>query len=161
VVKIPDQLRVGATEQGVFERRPDLYAIRRRTRTPPDGALAVIPDTREYAYAVYRAEQSAPKAARTTYPVYSAGPTGPLAVATGKALVRLRKEIRAEEKRKDFDDAGFEIEQIPSYAPNAAWLRPKRRGVARALSSLEKLQRIGGVEHVEAQLLLDRAFKRA
>jgi hypothetical protein len=69
--------------------------------------------------------------------------------------------MRAQDHRSQFAAAGFEIEQVPSYAPNAAWLRPLEGGVAAALNGLDELERLDGVAHAEPQLLRERAARRS
>jgi hypothetical protein len=112
------------------------------------------------AFAVYRGQPGKEVSDGEVGPVYSAGPDGPLAVPTGRVLVRLAKGIRPEEREQEFASAGFEIEKTLAYAPSAAWLKP-REGVAHALSNLDALENTPGVEHVEPQLLMERAFRRA
>jgi hypothetical protein len=75
-------------------------------------------------------------------------------------FVRLAEGDRAEEHRAHFTAAGFDIDQIPSYAPNAAWLTPRQGGVAGALRGLERLHELAAVTHVEPQLLMEREHRR-
>jgi hypothetical protein len=93
--------------------------------------------------------------------VYSVGPDGPLAVPTGRVLVRLAKGMSPEARKQEFASAGYEIETTLPYAPSAAWLKPQHGGVAHALSNLDALGKMPGVDHVEPQLLMERAFRRA
>ena len=78
---------------------------------------------------------------------------------TGRVFVRLTDAAKAEDRRAEFEAAGFAIERTVSYAPHTAWLVPRHRGVAYALGALTELERIPDVVHVEPQLLMGRALK--
>lgn len=148
------------TDHAAFERRADLYSIREASGTAPAKALAVVRDDANVSFAVYEGTPPAGRAAEDVGPVYSAGPGGPIAVPTGRVFVRFADGIRADRHRKQFEAAGFDIDRMLSYAPNAVWLRPTTGGVARALPGLAALAKLPGVAHVEPQLLLERALKR-
>jgi hypothetical protein len=155
--KLPQRVRSGS---GIFERRPDLYALPGdETATGGDARLAQVTGDGSDTYVVY--EGPPPHAAKAdVIPVFSAGPGGPIAVPTGRVFVRLAKGSRPEEHRSEFGAAGFEIERTLSYAPQAAWLRPVDGGVGAALTGVGALEAIPGVVHVELQLLLERVVKR-
>lgn len=144
----------------VFERQPGLYAVRQPAGASVDAeAVAVIPDDAQVCFAVYR-EGGAPRAADgLVTPVYAAGDGGPLAIPTGRIFVRLTDGVRADERGRQFRSAGFEIDQTPAYAPNAAWLRPTQGGIERALPALDALRALADVVHVEPQMLMQRASK--
>jgi hypothetical protein len=156
----PNRLRIGNEGGAVFERQPDLYAVRHRTGAKTAAPLAVMHESATSAFAVYRSEPGEAVSEGEVGPVYSAGPDGPLAVPTGRVLVRLAKGLKPQERSPEFASAGFEIERTLPYAPSAAWLRPREGGMAQALSNLDALEKTPGVEHVEPQLLMERAFRR-
>jgi hypothetical protein len=154
----PKSLRAGSGA-AVFERRPDLYAVRQPVDEPSADAIAVIPDDARSTFAVYRGDPPSTRAAQDVGPVYAAAPGGPLAVPTGRVFVRLAHGVRPEERRQEFEAAGFEIDRTLSYAPNAAWLRPVSGEISRALPGLATLDGVPDVVHVEPQMLLERALK--
>ncbi len=154
----PTHLRSG-TGAAHFERRPDLYSRRHGSPGDTSGAVDVIGDEAKSLFAIYEGSPRAGKDADEAGPVYSAGTGGPLAVPTGRVFVRLAEQARAEDKRAQFEAAGFDIERTPSYAPHTAWLVPRNGGVAHALPALADLERIPGVVHVEPQMLMGRASK--
>jgi hypothetical protein len=157
----PNRVRGGAESSVVFERRPGLYAVRSRGHLRVADAVLVLHDDSTSTFAVYDGRRRAKTLGEDVGPVYSAGPDGPLAVPSGRVFVRLREGLRASAQRSRFAAEGFEIESTPSYAPNAAWLRPTRGGVGHALRALAALGRVPGVEHVEPQMLLARARRAA
>jgi hypothetical protein len=120
----------------------------------------VIPADASTSYAVFEGDPTSSAPDDEQGPVYSAGPTGPLAVPTGRVLVRLAAPLRPEDRRVEFANAGFEIERVLPYAPHSAWLRPAKGGVVAALSGLEALGHVPGAEHVEPQVLMERAPRR-
>ena len=154
----PTHLRSGAGA-ALFERRPNLYS--RRLTDPADttGAVDVIADEAQSVFAIYEGQPRTQTDASRAGPVYSAGPAGPLAVPTGRVFVRLSEGAHAEDRRRQFEAAGFEIERVPSYALHTAWLVPRNGGVAHALPALADLERVPDVVHVEPQLLMGRALK--
>jgi hypothetical protein len=144
----------------VFEQRPELYAIKQSAATGDQHAIAVIPDEAAVAFGIYEGPPPKDLRAEEIGPVYSAGADGPLAVPTGRVFVRLADNVRADKRAKQFQSAGFTIDKLLSYAPNAAWLKPSTGGVAAALPGLARLREVASVEHVEPQLLLQRELKR-
>lgn len=155
--RFPEQVQSGTST--VLERRTDLYAVRQSADAATKGAVAVMSDDTRVSFAVYRGDPPSGRSPDDLGPVYSAGPNGPLAVATGRIFIRLTEGVRPEERRLDFEAAGFHIEQTLSYAPNAAWLRAADGGASHALPGIATLQKLTDVVHVEPQLLFDRQFK--
>jgi hypothetical protein len=156
----PEHLRVG--DGGTtLDRRDDVYAVRRRrsdATTVPADAVALIPDEGPDEFVVYRGRPDR-DASLEIVPVYSAGRDGTLAVPTGRIFVRLREGLKAEERRDQFAAAGFTITKTLSYAPAAAWLEPSGGNAEAGLSSLDALERVRDVAHVEAQVLMERATR--
>jgi hypothetical protein len=107
-----------------------------------DGAVAVFrgaPDERTRRTArigpVYRSEK------------------GRLIVPTGRVLLRFREGVSADSRRPDIEAAGYEIEEVPPYAPNAAWVRRKGGDIAGSASARQSLRKLADVENIEPQLL--------
>jgi hypothetical protein len=111
---------------------------------------------------VYPIERMAEMAAAPSHatPVYALAKGGTLAVPTGKVFVRLAADQKLEDHATRFRDAGYEIQQTASHAPNAGWLRAAASSVAAALAGLDRLAAIPGVENVEPQMLSQAARKR-
>ena len=86
-------------------------------------------------------------------PVYRRMPGGGLVVPTGRVLVRFAEGEAAEVHRADLADAGYEIEEVLSYAPHAAWLRACSGDIGDTLAQLGRLAAHPGVENVEPQML--------
>jgi hypothetical protein len=96
--------------------------------------------------------------ARAVGPVYRRS-GGSLAVPTGRVFVRFGEGEPVRARTSDLEAAGFEVEEVPGYAPHAAWVRPASGRVADALAGLDRLRRVQGVEHVEPQLVGEVARK--
>lgn len=90
-------------------------------------------------------------------PIYRRAKGGGLVVPTGRVLVRFAEGEPAEHHRDELADAGFDIEDVLSYAPHAAWLRARSGDIADALAGLDRLAARPGVEHVEPQMLGEAA----
>jgi hypothetical protein len=159
----PAQVRSGS-DGTTFERRLDLYALRKPINDQPPGesdnvagpaAIASLTDGGD----VFTVHAGEPPRVDAVVPVYSAGPDGPLAIPTGRVFVRLAEGVRVEDRRPAFEAAGFQIDRLLPYASNAAWLRPAQGGTAAALPLATDLGKLPDVVHVEPQLLLQRALK--
>ena len=92
-------------------------------------------------------------------PVYAAFAAAPRAVPTGRVLVRFEEGIRFEDQAPSLAGAGFDIDQVLSYAPHAGWVQAASGSMADALRGLERLAGMPGVRHVEPQLLYTRVLK--
>lgn len=112
----------------VYVLRPDLYAVH-----SPEGVAAFdgSPEGR--------------------LPVYAFGTR--LAYPTGSIWVRFREGIAAASRANDLQAAGYHIESSPAYAPNGAFVTAA--DPATALSQLDTLRAVEGMEHVEPQLLVE------
>jgi hypothetical protein len=82
-----------------------------------------------------------------------------LAVPTGRVLVRFAEGVDAGDHAQSIQQAGYQIEQTLSYAPNAAWLCDCEGDVAGALKRIDQLENLPDVENVEPQMLSQRALK--
>ena len=86
-------------------------------------------------------------------PVYRRGPGGGVAVPTGLVLVRFAEGDPADGHRRDLAAAGYQIEQVLGYAPQAAWVRADSGGLPEALRHLDRLDAVPGIENVEVQMV--------
>ena len=144
-------------EQGLPDapsRVPGWYAVHGpRADDEPTEPIAEFDDG---AIRVFKGE---PPTAGGIGPVYADVEGGPPVVPTGRALVRFADGERAAERASDLEAAGFEVDEVLSYAPQAAWVRPSSGQVADAVDRLSDLAAIEGVVHVEPQLLREMARK--
>jgi hypothetical protein len=97
--------------------------------------------------------ESAPAAHAEVGPVYRLD-SGAVAVPTGRALVRFGEGDRADRHREELEAAGYAVEGVPPYAPQAAWVRAAEGGIAEALAGLDRLAGLRDVEHVEPELVM-------
>jgi hypothetical protein len=157
----PDRIEVGPPGKTArWLRDPDLLAAQ---GSVPE-ALAAEPagevpgEGLALASAAPDAAAPAAELARVTA-VYRAGEGGPVGVPTGEVFVRFAAGTRAANHRSALAAAGFEIKEVPAYAPHAAWVRARSHDAAEALAGLGRLAALPGVENVEPQLLSARVWK--
>lgn len=91
-------------------------------------------------------------------PVYR-NDSGAAFVPTGRLFVRFEEGESAATHRSELSDAGFQIEEVPKFAPHAAWVRSADGSAVTALEGMSRLQGIPGVKRVEPQLLSPAARK--
>ena len=89
----------------------------------------------------------------TLGPVYRRVPGGGLVVPTGRVLVRFAEGEPVERHRDELAGAGYDIEEVLSYAPHAAWLRARSGDIADTLAGLDRLAAQPGIENVEPQMV--------
>jgi hypothetical protein len=94
---------------------------------------------------------------RDVHAAYEAVPGGQLVYPTGSVWVRFAEGIDAKSRAADLERAGFRIERSPGYAPNGAFVTAG--DTAYALSHLDALRAIEGVEHVEPQMLREASLR--
>lgn len=128
----------------VYVLRPDLYAVH-----DWDGAGNPVDSMPEAKVAAFEGQPG------EKMPVYAFGTL--LAYPTGTVWIRFAAGIDAATRAADLKNAGFHIESIPSYAPNGA--NVVADDVATALSRLDDLRAVEGVEIVEPRMLV-RASNR-
>jgi hypothetical protein len=92
-------------------------------------------------------------------PTYELASGGGEARPTGRVLVRFRNAEALRRHQADIETAGYVVEEILSYAPQAAWVHAAPGGPAEALHGIPRLERIAEVEEVEPQMLRTRAFR--
>lgn len=86
-------------------------------------------------------------------PVYRRSPGGGIAVPTGRVLVRFADGDWPERHREGIAEAGYEIEQVLAYAPQAGWVRARSGRITDSLARLRGLEALPGVENVEVQMV--------
>jgi hypothetical protein len=91
---------------------------------------------------------------RDGQPVYEMNGSGVQARPSGTVWIRFAEGTEAAARATDIAAAGYRIERIISYAPNAALVNAG--SIADALSQLDALRAIPGVEVVEPQMLMER-----
>jgi hypothetical protein len=82
---------------------------------------------------------------------------GEPAQATGLVWVRFADGEDAAARAADLENAGYRIERVPGYAPNAAFVRAE--DAAASLEHLGALRAIDGVTLVEPQLVRKIGFR--
>ncbi|NJR61239.1 MAG: hypothetical protein HC769_21845 [Cyanobacteria bacterium CRU_2_1] len=92
-------------------------------------------------------------------PVYSLRSGDSFMVPTGLVFVRFAEGVPAESHQDAIEQAGYKINEIPPYAPHAAWVYAQSGEIADALSQLSKLEAIPDVENVEPQMLMQRSHR--
>ncbi len=92
-------------------------------------------------------------------PVYRIGERGSLAVPTGRVFVRFEERTTLVSHLQEIERAGFVIQQVLSYAPQAGWLQPQSGRITDALQDFPKLTRLPGIQTVEPQLLMQRELR--
>jgi hypothetical protein len=93
-------------------------------------------------------------------PVYRRIPGGGIAVPTGRVLVRFGEGDRADNHRAALARAGYVIETVLGYAPQAAWVRARAGGISDALRGLARLEQLPNVEGAEPQILSEASTRR-
>jgi hypothetical protein len=126
-------------------------------RKPGSPAAGALFELQGGEIAVYRGEPAAGGGdERQVGPVYAL-PDGPLAVPTGLVFVRFKAGTSATAQREEIEQSGYEIVQIPGYAPHAAWVRSRNGDIAASLQGVRSLEALPDVEHVEPQMLMESA----
>ena len=144
-----------ATGQVVLDLADDLVAL----HGEPDPATALI-SFEDGRVAVHRIDdvEVAEPLAHVVGPVYRQRPAGTPAVPTGRVLVRYPTGDRIERHRDELAAAGYQLEDVLGYAPQAGWVRGS--SIGSSLAGLDRLAALEGVEHAEPQLLRERAQRR-
>ena len=156
--KAPREIHAGAEHSRAhYVRKPDYYAIHGQPHgVAATGAAALLDDG---AIAVFRGAPNTATASAAKGrlgPVYALQPGDLLAVPTGLIFVRFPVGTDAASREKQIAQAGFELVEIPSYAPQAAWVRARTGEIADSLANLTALEQLPGVENIEPQMLMER-----
>lgn len=158
----PEHLRIGTADQRATEyvRATELVAVHADPANMPKGAVQLLEDD---SIGVFPADSlptlSGPIQLGAVYlPARQKGSN--VAVPTGRVLIRFLPGDTAAEHAAEIERAGYRIEEILSYAPEAAWLTAAAGGIAPALQRLNQLEIISNVQHVEPQLLRPAARRK-
>lgn len=141
----------------VYERVDELVALH-GTRGVASMAEPAIVAFDEEAVAVFPADAVARAGVDHSRlgPVYRHGVPGRLLVPTGRVFVRFVDGEIIEQHRRELAEAGFAIERSVAYAPQAGWVVPTAGGIGDALSGLDRLGGLDGVENVEPEMLAEK-----
>jgi hypothetical protein len=159
----PAEVQVGhGAASAVYVRTADHYALlHQRPDEVPDDAVLTLEGG---SIAVFRGKPRARRSRKepatrppTVAPVYRLGADGPLAVPTGLVFARFAEGVPVESRREALERAGYEVVEIPSYAPHAAWLRARSGEIADALAATAALEKLPDMEGVEPQMLMHAA----
>ena len=90
-------------------------------------------------------------------PLYEIAGSDAKATATGNVWVRFAEGIDARSRAEDLARAGYRIERVPGYAPNAAYVTADDVGTS--LANMDALRALRDVEHVEPEMLTERTFR--
>ena len=150
---LPTELHIGSShDAGSFRLAQEYVALHgvRGSAVPPAAVMTLEQD------GIAVVPTSAAGTQRSG-PVYTNASGTSFAVPTGRVFLRLHEGHKVEALRDALERAGFVIEQVPVYAPHAAWLMPESGDVASALSALPQLAQLDAVASVEPELLARRA----
>jgi hypothetical protein len=162
----PQQIRFGTEQSAVlYSRKSGYYAVHyKQPGTVAPGAVLQLNDG---AIAVFQGEPDEPENAirlasttGTLGPIYTLQADGTLAVPTGLVFIRFVEGVEVESNQEAIKQAGYEIAQSLSYAPQAAWLRAQSGNILDALVGISKLEAIPNVENVEPQMLMERVQRQ-
>lgn len=170
-IEYPQQIPVGKDTTVFYDRQTGYYAAQYlQGSTIPSNAILVlngvsdvITEDGQNAIAIFSGEPNSSiqetDYANTLIPVYALQNNGTLAVPTGLVFIRFADNIDIESQQVTINQAGYEIAQTFSYAPNAGWLRAKTGKIADALTEISQLTAIPNVESVEPQMLIERRLR--
>src|SRR6185295_3202121 len=130
----PLELSPSQKQDKPFRLSGDHYAVHGgRAGSPPAGALFTLKGGE---IAVYHGGPGAAKGhEQQVGPVYAL-PGGTLAVPTGRVFIRFEEGTSAADRREDLERSGYEIVQIPGYAPHAAWVQSRGGDIASSLQGI-------------------------
>lgn len=147
----------------VYTPLPDHYAVHRRGREmpPSEDALSVISEGGA-TIELFRGDVDERKRAASPGEiglVYALQPGGAPAVPTGRVFIRFKEGVLADKRRREIEQAGYEIAQTIPYAPHAAWLLARSGEIVDALTGIQALEKIPDVDNVEPQMLMQRVSR--
>jgi hypothetical protein len=152
LARFPAYIDAGQAGVPALARREDRCAV----LGPPHGARALLTVDDGNVTVFERAPPDVPSPRLVA--VY-ADASGAIAVPTGRVFVRFLEAVRADGERARLRDAGFDVVEIPAYAPHCAWVEAADHDPATALVRISALRALAGVAHVEPQLVRPRAMK--
>ena len=156
----PHQIRSGThPSAALYSRESGYYAV--HYKQPGTAAPGAILQLNEGAIAVFPGEPDEPENALqltsttgTVGPIYTLQPGGSFAIPTGLVFIRFAPGVEVDTQHDAIQNAGYEVAQSLSYAPNAAWLRASSGSLLEALKGISQLELIPHVEAVEPQMLM-------
>jgi hypothetical protein len=93
----------------------------------------------------------------TIGPVYALHPAGGPAVPTGRVLVRFAEGVMAQDREASLRAAGYTIDTVLPYAPQAAFVTAVDADICSALLGITRLEPLADVVHVEPEMLSEAA----
>lgn len=156
----PQQIRSSThPSAALYSRESGYYAV--HYKQPGTVAPGAILQLNEGAIAVFPGEPDEPEnvlhltsTAGIVGPIYTLQPGGSFAIPTGLVFIRFAKGVEVDTQHEAIQNAGYEVAQSLSYAPNAAWLRAPSGSLLEALRGISRLESIPHVEAVEPQMLM-------
>lgn len=149
VVRAPRRLRVsGQHPELSYEIADELVA----THDGPEASTSGAQQLGDGIAVVSRTEAAA-DGPPTVGPVYRRVPGGSLVVPTGRVLVRFPEGDPAERHRDDLAAAGYDLDEVLTFAPHAAWLRAAGGDISASLARLDQLAAVPGLENVEPEMV--------
>ncbi len=156
LANFPQQFRSSlAADAPGYRRKPGYYAVHYPS---PQGQVPGAEFTLEDGtIAVFQGDPPSNPTSPSTpiSPVYAAIPSDLAAIPTGKVFVQFSSGS-APDYQSQLTQAGYRIESVPEYAPQAAWLIPASGQIADGLKGLAALDQIPTVTSVEVQVLMER-----
>jgi hypothetical protein len=157
-VKFPRQIAVSSSVgQQTYTVAPGLYAIHGNAKSQAKDAEYVLNEGEIAVFKGLPENATAADATEKLSPVYTLVPGGTPAVPTGLVLVRFAGGNAVSDRKDEIKNAGYEVAETLSYAPNAGWLRARSGDIADALAGLKKLKEMPSVESIEPQMLMESA----
>jgi len=154
LARFPETLEAGGCR---YTRRAGCYAV--HGPLPPELLRSALHQWPQSGLAVCAGDPppSLPPAALGA--VYESEPGGTPMVPSGRIFVRFAEGHRAEDREAQIASAGYVIQQVPEFAPHAAWVEARSGNIADALLHLSALQALPDMENVEPQVLSPRSAK--
>ena len=152
----PQRIAAGAANALVYEQKPGYFARHGEPLGEEEAEVVFEPEQ----ITIVRGSPATPLApGQALRPVYAPLGGGSLAVPTGQVFLRFRAGETVAAHREALQHAGFTITRELDYAPEGAWVCASSGSIAESLSGLTALRSIDGVESVEPQLLMQRAWR--
>jgi hypothetical protein len=160
----PQQVQVGAAPVRTYVQQPGYYAVHYAAMPeslPERIASDAVAVMDEEAIAVFSGTPTERNASTngTVTPVYALESGGSIAIPTGQIFIRFAETIPAASRQDAIAAAGYEIVEIPEYAPYTVWVRSSSGDIAASLEGVSCLRAMAGVENVEPQMLMQRRLK--
>ena len=132
----------------MYVRRTDCYALSGPRPPEPERVLFALEGGATLVLRGQPARSEQPRAV----PVYEL-PGGALGVPTGRLFARFREGTDASAQSAALASVGYEIVEIPGWAPHAAWIQALGGDPGQSLDAIGALQHVSALENVEPQVL--------